>query len=172
VRILVSKTTKEFNASVLLLSIPLVAALIYTYQFQNTSMFYVGVVTIALLIVTLTLSSVRNELVLRIDETGIYDRGLGVGKILWQDISDVQLQMSGEGRFLSFKLKNPEFYLRRLRGSRRKTALFHRYLGLNRFNVYIGHVNLDPVDLKRFADNRIISHSLMNFTIPLRTRRS
>ncbi len=151
-RISVKSRTKEFNwLSVVFIAL-LVGGGFYTSSVFKTPMIWLGVGVIALSVVGFVFSIVREELIIEIDGVGIYDRDLGIGRIQWQDVENIQLLQTDESRFLSFSLKNPEFYVSRLRGAKRNTAVFHQKIGLNRFNVDVSQVDIDPLDLKRLVE--------------------
>jgi len=154
-RISVKKRTNEPNGLTVVFLALLMGAGFYTYGSLQTPMVWLGGVALLISVVGLSYSLVREELILEIDEQGIFDRGLGIGKIRWKDVEDVQLQMTEGAQFLCFRLTNPDLYTRRLGLARRNTVRLHHRLGLNRFNVDVGFVDINPVDLKRLVDFHI-----------------
>ncbi len=94
----------------------------------------------------------RFDPLLIIDESGLFDSRLGVGKILWADIEDVQIQGGYGNRFLSFRINRPEPYLARLRGDKRAKTLFQHDLGFRRFNVDMREIEVNLLDLKAQID--------------------
>lgn len=154
-RISLKKRSRRITeVSVLFLAL-MMGSGIYTLMMQNTAMFWMGVYAILVSCAGLIVSVVHEQLLLQIDARGIYDRGLGVGKIFWRDIENVILTSMNERHYLCLSIRKPERYLRRLYGTKRSTALFRQGLGLNRFNVDISDVDIDPIDLKRLVDLKI-----------------
>jgi hypothetical protein len=100
----------------------------------------------------------KHEILVQIDETGIYDRRLGIGKIMWSDVENVHLQLTEENRFLCFRVRDPKPYLARLKGGERERMLFHRSLGFSGFNVDIGALDVNILDLKKQIDVRVKQH--------------
>ena len=90
-----------------------------------------------------------------IDEHGVFDSQLGVGKISWSDIEDVHIETAYGNRFLCFRLRSSEQYLARLQGKQREKMLFHRQLGFQRFNVDVGQLPISLLDLKKQIELRI-----------------
>lgn len=97
----------------------------------------------------------QREILIQIDDIGIYDRRLGLGKVRWSDIVSVQLQVAEGNYFLSFRLRNPSPYLANLQGPQRERVMFHQKLGFKGFNVDVAALNVDLVELKRQIDLRI-----------------
>ncbi len=61
-----------------------------------------------------------------IDETGITDRTLGVGKIDWADVEFVHLNSTFANNFLVLKLSNTEKYLQNLSNTSRKLTKLNK----------------------------------------------
>jgi hypothetical protein len=147
-----SKRLTETSAIFLAL---LIGAGVYTLTIYGSPMLWIGIYAMAVSVAGLVISTIHEQLLVQIDARGIYDRGLGVGKIFWKDIENVILTTTNERHYLGLRIRQPERYLRRLYGTKRSTTLFRQGLGLNRFNVDISEVDIDPVDLKRLVDLKL-----------------
>jgi hypothetical protein len=93
-----------------------------------------------------------------IDEIGIYDEDLGVGKIEWSDVTDVHIEHSYGTRFLCLNVKNPGVYLSRMNEQRKKKVLYHRSLGFHRFNIDVRGLGLNLIDLKKRVERQVALH--------------
>ncbi|HWS55447.1 MAG TPA: STM3941 family protein [Pyrinomonadaceae bacterium] len=78
-----------------------------------------------------------------IDERGVADRTLGVGRIDWGDIVAARVMSISGNDFISLELRDPEKYLSRLSNVKRAMASANRKLGFSDFNL-----NLSGVDAK------------------------
>lgn len=78
-----------------------------------------------------------------IDERGVIDRTLGVGRINWDDIDAAYVLSISGNDFICLELKNPERYLQRLSPVKRAMAKANRQLGFTDFNL-----NLSGVDAR------------------------
>lgn len=95
------------------------------------------------------------KLVFTIDEVGIYDARLGVGKIMWSDVSEVRIEYCYRNRFLCLRLKNPERFLRAARPAARAKFLQNSRLGFSQFNIDISGVDANVLLLKQFIEEKI-----------------
>ena len=154
-RVTVTEEYSVFNASSLLFLSLLAATTYYTFTVWKTPMVWLGGVSCAIALIGYSHSVLRKSILLRFDEHGVFDRRLGVGTILWQDIEDVQLQVTEENRFLCFRLRNPEPYLARLKGDRREKILYQHSLGMTGFNVEVARAEVSLLQLKTAIDTRL-----------------
>jgi hypothetical protein len=76
-----------------------------------------------------------------IDEHGVLDRTLGVGRIAWGDIEAAYVRSISGNDFICLELKNPEKYSQKLSKVKRAMASANRSLGFTDFNL-----NLSGVD--------------------------
>jgi hypothetical protein len=76
-----------------------------------------------------------------IDEHGVLDRTLGVGRIAWSDIEAAYVRSISGNDFICLELKNPEKYWQKLSKVKRAMAAANRGLGFTDFNL-----NLSGVD--------------------------
>jgi hypothetical protein len=121
----------------------------YTYSAFGTNAVWFGALACLISLTGALHSAWKQDLLICIDDTGIYDKRLGIGKINWADVDDVQLQVTESNRFLCFKISNPAPYLARLKGANRERVLFHRSLGFHGFNVDVGPVDVNLLELQR-----------------------
>lgn len=112
----------------------------------------------AISLIGLAYLATRKRLLAVIDEDGILDTRIGIGRILWSDIEDVQLEVAYGNRFLCFRVRTPERYVEQLSGVQHEKAIFHRKLGFQRFNIDIRGLDCDLVELKHQIDIRIAQH--------------
>lgn len=78
-----------------------------------------------------------------IDDNGILDRTLGVGRIAWSDIEAVYVQSISSNDFICLELKNTEKYAQNLSKVKRAMTTANRSLGFTDFNI-----NLSGVDAR------------------------
>ncbi|HEX8070199.1 MAG TPA: STM3941 family protein [Pyrinomonadaceae bacterium] len=76
-----------------------------------------------------------------IDERGVVDRTLGVGRISWGDIEAAYVRSINGNDFICLELKNPAKYARKLSKVKRAMATANRGLGFTDFSL-----NLSGVD--------------------------
>lgn len=76
-----------------------------------------------------------------IDEDGVLDRTLGIGRIAWSDIEAAYVRSISGNDFICLELKNPEEYAQKLSKVKRAMAAANRDLGFTDFNL-----NLSGVD--------------------------
>jgi hypothetical protein len=75
-----------------------------------------------------------------IDEHGVVDRTLGVGRIDWADIEAAHVFSISGNDFISLELRDPEKYLGRLSNVRRSMATANRKMGLTDFSLNLSGV--------------------------------
>ena len=78
-----------------------------------------------------------------IDDDGVLDRTMGVGRIAWGDIETAYVRSIDGNDFICFELKDPEKYLQKSSKVKRAMAGANRGLGFTDFNL-----NLVGVDAK------------------------
>lgn len=78
-----------------------------------------------------------------IDEQGVLDRTLGVGRIAWSDIEAAYVRSINGNDFICLELKNSEKYGQKLSKVKRAMASANRGLGFTDFNL-----NLSGVDAR------------------------
>ena len=78
-----------------------------------------------------------------IDQHGVLDRTLGVGRIAWTDIEEAYVKSISGNHFICLELKNPETYAQKLSKVKRAMNEANRNLGFTDFNL-----NLSGVDVR------------------------
>jgi hypothetical protein len=91
-----------------------------------------------------------------IDDVAIFDPRLGLGRIYWADVQDVQTELSYRHRSICLRVDDPAKYLDKLPAARRAQVLFQQQLGFKRFTIDLRHYETDPIELKA----RISQHLL------------
>ena len=76
-----------------------------------------------------------------IDEHGVTDRTLGVGRIAWGDIKDAYVRSINRNDFICLELKNPKEYSQKLSKVKRTMAAANRNLGFTDFSLNLSGVN-------------------------------
>jgi len=78
-----------------------------------------------------------------IDDYGVLDRTLGVGRIAWSDIEAAFVRSISGNDFICLELKNPEKYAQKLSKVKQAMTAANRNLGFTDFNL-----NLSGVDAR------------------------
>src|SRR5215210_1288333 len=76
-----------------------------------------------------------------IDEHGVLDRTLGVGRIAWSDIEAAYVRSISGNDFICLELKNSEQYAQKLSKVKRAMVAANRSLGFTDFNLNLSGVN-------------------------------
>jgi hypothetical protein len=76
-----------------------------------------------------------------IDEQGILDRTLGVGRIPWSEITSAHVQSISGDDFICLELEHPEQYAAKLSPVRRAALSANRALGCTDFIINLSGVN-------------------------------
>ncbi len=154
-QITVTQKQSGFGVGSLLFLGLLALSVAYGYSAWGTDAFWFGVLACVISFSGLGHSVWKHDLLLSIDDVGIYDKRLGIGKINWVDVEDVQLQVTEGQQYLCFKMSNVAPYLARLKGADRERVLFHRSLGFQGFNVDVSPVDVNLLELKKKIDDRV-----------------
>ena len=153
--ITVTRVHQSFGMTSLLFVAAMGLSGAYSVVFWHSPLRWLGLGAVVLSAGGLSYSLWKKQLLLQIDDNGIFDATLGVGKIAWEDVDDAQLQTTEENCFLCLRIRNPEPYVQRLWGTQRKKVLFHRGLGFNGFNVNVSRADVDLLELKKQIDRRL-----------------
>ena len=78
---------------------------------------------------------------LTIDENGVTDRTLGIGRIAWDDIESAYLATIQGNGFICLELRNPEQYLAKMSKTRRSMSPLNRELGFTDFNINLSNID-------------------------------
>ena len=84
-----------------------------------------------------------------IDDTGIEDHLLRVGKIPWEDIATAKLQTVRNITLISLQLRDPDKWLNRMSPLRRWGARRNRSMGYSEFNLNLAATDGDPTQVWR-----------------------
>ena len=90
-----------------------------------------------------------------IDEQGVTDRTLGVGRIVWEDIEAVQLSSVFTNNFVVLKLKNNEKYLKNLSNISKKLTKVNKDLGFGVLNLNLSLLDMKPKKIYEIVRSRI-----------------
>ncbi|MEK6555395.1 MAG: STM3941 family protein, partial [Bdellovibrionota bacterium] len=86
------------------------------------------------------------------DEEGVYDARLGVGKILWTDVESVQIEMAYRTRFVCLRVKDPMKFVKRASKPTRNKIHQDIDLGFSSFNIDLTGVNVNLLSLKQYIE--------------------
>lgn len=90
-----------------------------------------------------------------IDEEGVTDRTLGVGRINWEDIASVQLSSVYTNKFIVLQLVNTEKYLENLSNASKKMSKINRDLGFGALNLNLSLIDMKPQRVYELIVDRI-----------------
>ena len=82
-----------------------------------------------------------------IDEQGILDRTLGVGRIPWSEITQAHIQTLSGNDFICLELEHPEEYAAKLSPVRRAASSANRALGCTDFIINLSGVNASTEEI-------------------------
>jgi hypothetical protein len=96
---------------------------------------WLGVAFFGLCFVAILSQLFRHGPTIVIDELGVFDRRMGLGRIPWGDIASVSVAEIKSQRLISLWLRNEALYLSQGSAWRRKLAAANRALGFSPFCV-------------------------------------
>lgn len=82
-----------------------------------------------------------------LDDEGIEDKSLDIGKILWDDIEAAYPNNIFTNKFISLKVRDVEKYLRRTSKPKRKLASYNQALGFETLNLNLVGLAVSQKDL-------------------------
>ena len=94
-----------------------------------------------------------------IDNVGVLDRTLGIGRIPWSQIVGARLVSIQRVPFISLSLRDPDRWLQRLSPIGRAIATANAGLGLPPFNLNLAAVDADPEQVLQLVLQMIGLHS-------------
>lgn len=100
---------------------------------------------IALLVFLKQFLNTESRIIL--DDEGIEDKSLGVGKILWDDIEAAYPNNIFTNKFISLQLFDVEKYLQRTSKPKRKIASYNQTLGFETLNLNLIGLAISQQDL-------------------------
>jgi hypothetical protein len=84
---------------------------------------------------------------LKIDDTGILDRTLGVGKIAWDDINDAFVKSIHSNDFVCLKLTDPEKYVGKLNSIKKAMTKANEKLGFTPISLNLSGVAVNTHEI-------------------------
>jgi hypothetical protein len=79
-----------------------------------------------------------------VDDSGVFDRSLGVGVIPWAEILGADVREIANNRFISLDLRDANMFLARLSPVQRRLVEANTGLGFQPLNLNVGAVAIDP----------------------------
>jgi len=79
-----------------------------------------------------------------IDDTGVFDRTLGVGAIPWSEIQGAFVKRLGAAKFVCLELREPERFRSKLSPIKQRMVAMNRQLGYTDFSVNLTGTTADP----------------------------
>ncbi len=142
-----------FTMSMIVIGLVVGGASVYFYVIKKNLFDAVVVLVFGggllfLLSLTWTQSS---SAVLVLNESGISDRRLGVGLILWEDITEAQVEGRYESHFLCLKVKDPNKYISRLSGAKLANMKHSQKLGFTMLNIDVNSFDINPLELLEYV---------------------
>lgn len=92
---------------------------------------------------------------LEIDNDGIFDPRLGIGKIFWKEVRDFYVEDRENNRFLCLQVERPERFMMHVDRLQRERMKLHHAIGFRRINIDMSHVNISIQDLHRRIETRM-----------------
>ncbi len=157
-RITVIQTKKRFSLPSFLFLAIFAGAAFCTSVVYTTKFVWVGAGTCLFSAIGALYSLRKQNVLLQIDEGGIFDRRTGFGKIRWHEVDDVQLHMIEGRNYLCFQLNDPDGFFARLNRAARNKFKYAQSLGFKGVNIDVTVVDVDPIDLKKEIDARVFKH--------------
>jgi uncharacterized protein YjeT (DUF2065 family) len=93
-----------------------------------------------------------------IDETGVTDRTLGVGKIDWDDIQASVLTAVFTNSFICLKISNVEKYVGKLSNTSKKMTKLNKSLGFGELNLNLSLVDMKPAKIQEIVMKHILAN--------------
>ncbi len=134
----------------------MLAGAYYCFHTLNDQLAAMGLLMLAAAIAIVGRNAEMDAPQILIDETGIFDERLGVGKIFWDDVIDVHIEAVSGVRFLCLRVKDHNSYLNKLDYARRRQIEQSRELGFRRFNIDMRGLPISLLDLKSQIEKRIV----------------
>lgn len=90
-----------------------------------------------------------------IDDDGIHDRTLGIGRIPWSDVRGAYLRSIHDSAFICLELRDSDQYLQRTNAVKRALASANAALGFTPISLNLSGVAADPNDVLELIIKRI-----------------
>ena len=89
-----------------------------------------------------------------LDDRGVLDRTLGVGRIPWSDIRSAYAVSVRGNHFVCLVLRNPEAWVSRLSGARRALVRANEKRGFEPLSINLSGTSADPARVQRLVLER------------------
>jgi len=96
---------------------------------------------------------------LTIDDLGIDDRTLSVGKIPWPEITDAYRRSIGGNEFICLEVRNPEMWLHKLSSTKRAMVKANRALGFTELSINLSGLAVDAAQVHELILKRVAQRS-------------
>lgn len=106
-----------------------------------------------------------------LDDEGIEDKSLGIGKILWDDIEAAYPNNIISNKFISLKLKNVEKYLQKTSKAKEKLASYNHALGFEALNLNLVGLNVSQKDLMTLITAHLFISAKKNGEVLIETNK-
>jgi hypothetical protein len=90
-----------------------------------------------------------------LDDTGLFDRTLGVGTIPWCEITDARITTIWNVQMVSLVVRDPRMWTRKYGPIQQVLAKFNRSLGFSELNLATTDLNVKAHDLLALIQKRI-----------------
>lgn len=90
-----------------------------------------------------------------LDDEGIEDKSLDVGKIIWSDIEAAYPNGVLSSKFISLKVRDADKYLRRTSESKQKLAAYNESLGFETLNLNLVGLQISQKDLLALIETHL-----------------
>ena len=91
-----------------------------------------------------------------IDELGVDDMKLGIGRIDWKDIESTEFRSVFANRFIILNLSNKEKYLEKLNAKGTLVSKINKNLGSGELNLNLSLVDMNPKEIFKIVSKRIV----------------
>ncbi len=95
-----------------------------------------------------------------IDQYGVFDSTLGVGRIDWEDIKISLLTAVFSNNFICLKLSNTSRYLERLSNLSKNLAKVNKSLGFGELNLNLTLVDMKPKEIQEIVMKQVVRNSI------------
>lgn len=92
-----------------------------------------------------------------LDDEGIEDRSLGVGKIFWSDIEAAYLNDFVTSKFIALQIPDAEKYLQLASGAGSQIVSANQALDFEAFNINLVGLSVPPKDLLTLIESCIVA---------------
>jgi hypothetical protein len=117
------------------LAVLMIAASYFSTQIGSRFMGWSGVAFFGLCLVGILSQLLRHGPTVVIDDLGVFDRRLRIGRIPWEDIASVSVAQVRRQRLISLWLRNEEQYLPQGSAVIRRLAASSRAMGVSPFSM-------------------------------------